>query len=137
MSTPEEWTLVQEAVTASYSTDPAAWVAFARCRAVALHTAGAGPSAPGGPAGWGMVLCGYLDSREGARRPAPRARLELVGLLPPGPADPAPDQTRAAAVGVLAALAVLEHLGRLAWKGAQATIWAAGPDPAFGTPDAR
>ncbi|HMA34113.1 MAG TPA: hypothetical protein VKY74_06480 [Chloroflexia bacterium] len=117
-----EWAGIEQAIAASYAGDPATWASFARCRAVAVYSAGS-PAAADQPGGWAVILAGFADRRDRLRRapPGPRARLEISGALPP----PAAHATLAA---VLAGLAVLQHLGRLGWRG-QASQWATPPWP--------
>lgn len=120
-----EWASVQAAIAGSYAGEPVTWAAFARCHAVAIYTAGAGPASDG-TTGWAVVLAGYGDALALGRAPPPRprARLALAGALPAVGVAAGP--ARAELAGLLAGLGVVRHLGRLGWRAARVTLWSPG-----------
>jgi ribonuclease HI len=132
---PPEWRAVEAAIDASQERDPAAWAAFAHCRAIEVYTDGSSPVRnPGGPAGCAAVVVGFSVpvNQFGTRRPEPQARLDLAAYLGEREKEPLTSNNRAEIAGIMLALEALYRLGEgrsseekdcPAGVFAQVTIW--------------
>src|SRR5688572_1310253 len=121
-----EWELVQRVLESSIENEPAAWEAFARCKAIEIYADGSAPLRnPGGPAGFAAVVVGFAEALDHSKpeRPNPRARYELAGYIPERTEEPRTSNNRAEIAAVLAALEALRHLERRSWVTGHVHIW--------------
>ncbi len=121
-----EWPILRDVLRRSAADAPDAWAAFAACRSVEVYTDGSAPlKNPGGPAGFAAVVVGFAApvAADPAGRPAPVARLDLGGHVPPRREAPATSNNRAEIAGVLTALGALISLPAGPWRAAPATVW--------------
>ncbi|HMA38378.1 MAG TPA: RNase H family protein, partial [Chloroflexia bacterium] len=121
-----EWAAIEQAIQKSQTWDAALWQTLARCPVITAYSDGGAPIRdPGGPAGVGVIVVGkdLLTAPAWPASGRERVRLELSAHIPARFVLPATSQARAELAGVLAALAVLWHLGARGWRATTATVW--------------